>query len=50
MEVFAHYWGIDEVGAFLIPAMHAIVAPRWAEEKARAKRDEDEDRETIHVE
>jgi hypothetical protein len=35
MLVFAHYWGIDEVGVFVIPAILAIVALRWAERKAR---------------
>ncbi len=35
MTVFAHYWGIDEVGIFVVPAILAIVALRWAERKAR---------------
>jgi hypothetical protein len=35
MPVFAHYGGIDEVGIFVVPAVLAIVALRWAERKAR---------------
>ncbi len=31
----AHYWGIDEVGIYVLPALFAIVALRWAERKAR---------------
>jgi len=46
MEIFAHYLGIDEVGVFVIPAVLAIVLLRWAEKRARAKRDEDADKET----
>lgn len=49
MEVFAHYWGIDEVGVFVIPAVLGTVALRWAEKKARAKRDEDSRQETSHA-
>lgn len=45
MQIFAHYWGIDEVGVFVIPALLAIVLLRWAEKRARAKREEDADRE-----
>lgn len=45
MVIFAHYWGIDEVGVFLVPALAAILALRWAEKKARraAESDESED-------
>ena len=49
MEIFAHFGGIDEVGIFVIPAVLAIVLLRWAEKRARAKRDEDADKETSHV-
>jgi hypothetical protein len=35
MLVFAHYWGIDEVGVFLIPALAVIFSLRWAERRAR---------------
>ena len=35
MYTLAHYWGIDEVGVFVLPALFAIVALRWAERKAR---------------
>jgi len=49
MEVLAHYWGIDEVGVFVIPAVLAIVLLRWAEKRARAKRDEESDHETNHA-
>ena len=37
MNPLAHYWGIDEVGVFVIPAVLAIVLLRWAEKKARAR-------------
>ena len=50
MVVYGHYWGIDEVGVFVIPALLAIVALRWAEKKARAKREsEDAESESSHV-
>lgn len=35
MFILAHYWGIDEVGIFVIPALAAIFALRWAERRAR---------------
>jgi hypothetical protein len=35
MMTFAHYWGIDEVGVFVLPVVLAIVALRWAERRAR---------------
>jgi hypothetical protein len=54
MFIFAHYWGIDEVGVFVLPALLAIVALRWAERKAKkaAKADEEsgEPEEEINVE
>ena len=45
MFVFAHYWGVDEVGVFLVPAVLAILLLRWVEKRAR-KRVEDEDGES----
>jgi hypothetical protein len=35
MLTFAHYWGIDEVGVFVVPAVLAVLALRWAERKAK---------------
>jgi hypothetical protein len=35
--VLAHYWGIDEIGIFLIPAIIAVVGLRWAEKKSKAR-------------
>ena len=43
MFTFAHYWGIDEVGVFVLPAVFAIVALRWAERKARRAAESIED-------
>lgn len=40
--VFAHYWGIDEVGVFVLPAVIALVALKWAERKARARSEEEQ--------
>jgi len=45
MFVLGHYWGIDEVGIFVIPALAAIFALRWAERRARkaaAEKDREE--------
>ena len=42
MEVLAHYWGIDEIGVFVIPAVLAILLLRWAEKRARARREAEE--------
>jgi hypothetical protein len=49
MAVFAHYWGIDEVGVFVVPAVLAIVALRWAERRARRKAEEQPDSEKPDV-
>lgn len=46
---FAHYWGIDEVGVFVIPAVLAVLALRWAEKRAKKRAAEDDDRETTRV-
>jgi hypothetical protein len=35
MLTFAHYWGIDEVGVFVLPVVLAILALRWAERRAK---------------
>lgn len=47
MFTLSHYWGIDEIGVFVVPAVTALLALRWAEKRARAKaqeaRSEDED-------
>lgn len=49
MFVLAHYWGIDEVGVFVVPAVLAILALRWAEKRARSRANEDDDRELSDV-
>ena len=41
MFTHAHYWGIDEVGVFVVPVVLAIVLLRWLEKRAR-RRAEDE--------
>ena len=33
--IFAHYGGIDEIGIFVVPAVLAILALRWAERRAK---------------
>jgi hypothetical protein len=45
MFTFAHYWGIDEVGVFVVPALAAIFALRWAERRARRNAAEQEEAE-----
>ena len=42
MPVIGHYWGIDEIGVFVVPAVLAVLALRWAEKKARANREKAE--------
>jgi hypothetical protein len=44
MITLAHYWGIDEVGVYLIPALLAIAAVRWMEKRSRRSA-EDRERE-----
>ena len=34
---FAHFWGIDEVGIYVIPALLAIVSLRWVEKRFRRR-------------
>lgn len=46
---FAHYWGIDEVGVFVIPAVLAVLALRWAEKRAKKRAAEHDNRETTRV-
>ncbi len=46
MIVFAHYWGIDEIGVFVVPALLAILALRWAEKRARGRSEEQADEES----
>jgi hypothetical protein len=46
--IFAHYGGIDEIGIFVLPAVLAILALRWAEKKAkRAAAQKKEDQEAV---
>jgi hypothetical protein len=46
--IFAHYGGIDEIGVFVLPAVLAILALRWAEKKAkRAAAEKEADQEAI---
>ncbi|MGI9610980.1 MAG: hypothetical protein ACR2NL_11875 [Acidimicrobiia bacterium] len=34
MFTFAHYWGIDEIGVFVVPVVLAIVGLRWLEKRS----------------
>lgn len=43
MSLFAHYGGIDEIGIFVVPALLALLALRWAERRARQRRDAGEE-------
>lgn len=43
MSVLAHYWGIDEIGVFVVPAVLALLALRWAERRARERFESDEE-------
>lgn len=38
----AHLGGIDEIGVFVVPAVLAILALRWAEKRARKRQEEEE--------
>ena len=40
MFLFAHYWGIDEVGVFVIPALAVIWSLGWVERRARRAAEE----------
>jgi hypothetical protein len=35
--ILAHYWGIDEIGVFVIPAILAVIGLRWAEKRSKAR-------------
>ena len=48
--IFAHYWGIDEVGVFVIPALAAIWSLRWAERRARRNAEERKLKEDVEEE
>ena len=37
MFILAHYWGIDEVGVFVLPAALALIGLKWAQRRARSK-------------
>jgi hypothetical protein len=51
--IFAHYGGIDEIGIFVVPALLAILALRWAERKAKraaAEKETELEMETVSTE
>jgi hypothetical protein len=51
--IFAHYGGIDEIGIFVVPAVLAILALRWAERKAKrtaAEKETETEMETVSTE
>jgi hypothetical protein len=51
--IFAHYGGIDEIGIFVVPAVLAILALRWAERKAKrtaAEKETEAEMETVSTE
>lgn len=51
MITLAHYWGIDEVGIYLIPFLLAIASVRWMEKRARRSAEERErEKDTAHSE
>jgi hypothetical protein len=37
MVIFSHLGGIDEIGIFVVPALLAVIALRWAERRARRR-------------
>ena len=48
--IFAHYGGIDEIGIFVVPAVLAILALRWADRKAKraaAEKEAEPEMETV---
>lgn len=47
--MFAHYWGIDEVGVFVLPAVLAVLALRWAEKRARRRAEQQDESEKTDV-
>ncbi len=42
MFTLAHYWGLDEIGVFVVPAALALWALRRAERRAKQSADEKE--------
>ena len=51
--IFAHYGGIDEIGIFVVPAVLAILALRWAEKRAKraaAEKETDPEMEAVSTE
>lgn len=49
MMMLAHYWGLDEVGFFVVPAVLAILALRWAEKRAKRRAVNSEERDKANV-
>ncbi|HWL49781.1 MAG TPA: hypothetical protein VNT92_07875 [Acidimicrobiia bacterium] len=48
--IFAHYGGIDEIGIFVVPAVLAILALRWADRRAKraaAEKEAEPEMETV---
>jgi hypothetical protein len=41
--IVGHLGGIDEIGIFVVPALLAVLALRWAERRARRRAAEEED-------
>jgi hypothetical protein len=41
--IIGHLGGIDEIGIFVVPAVLAILALRWAERRAQRRAAEEED-------
>lgn len=51
MITLAHYWGIDEVGIYLIPVLLAIVSVRWLEKRAgRSAEEREREKDSEHSE
>jgi hypothetical protein len=44
MYTLAHYWGIDEVGVFVVPVVLAILLMRWLEKRARSRADSESEK------
>jgi hypothetical protein len=42
VTVVAHLGGIDEIGIFVVPAVLAVLALRWAERRAQRRAAEEE--------
>ena len=38
--IFAHLGGVDEIAVFVVPAVIAILALRWADKRAKARAEE----------